>query len=67
MRGFLRAGVMKDGLVSAIDEETPQAGPLSPVSSLRLRSPQSHVWLKFCGPLEAVHSLLGDLELDPLN
>jgi RNA-directed DNA polymerase len=33
IRGFLRAGVMKDGLVSPIDEGTPQGGPLSPLLS----------------------------------
>jgi RNA-directed DNA polymerase len=33
MRGFLRAGVMEKGLVSAIDEGTPQGGPLSPLLS----------------------------------
>ena len=33
MRGFLKAGVMEDGLVSAVDEGTPQGGPLSPLLS----------------------------------
>jgi RNA-directed DNA polymerase len=33
IRGFLRAGVMEDGLVSPIDEGTPQGGPLSPLLS----------------------------------
>ena len=30
MRAFLEAGVMEDGLVSPVDEGTPQGGPLSP-------------------------------------
>ena len=33
IRAFLRAGVMKDGLVSPVDEGTPQGGPLSPLLS----------------------------------
>jgi RNA-directed DNA polymerase len=33
IRGFLTAGVMEDGLVSAVDEGTPQGGPLSPLLS----------------------------------
>jgi RNA-directed DNA polymerase len=33
IRGFLRAGVMEDGLVSPIDEGTPHGGPLSPLLS----------------------------------
>ena len=33
IRAFLRAGVMEDGLVSPIDEGTPQGGPLSPLLS----------------------------------
>lgn len=33
IRGFLRAGVMENGLVSPIDEGTPQGGPLSPLLS----------------------------------
>jgi RNA-directed DNA polymerase len=33
IRAFLNAGVMEDGLVSAIDEGTPQGGPLSPLLS----------------------------------
>jgi RNA-directed DNA polymerase len=33
IRAFLRAGVMENGLVSAIDEGTPQGGPLSPLLS----------------------------------
>jgi RNA-directed DNA polymerase len=32
-RGFLRAGVMESGLVSPVDEGTPQGGPLSPLLS----------------------------------
>ena len=31
IRGFLRAGVMEEGLVSATTEGTPQGGPLSPL------------------------------------
>jgi RNA-directed DNA polymerase len=31
IRAFLRAGVMEGGLVSPVDEETPQGGPLSPL------------------------------------
>src|ERR1700738_1189041 len=31
IRAFLKAGVMEDGLVSAVDEGTPQGGPLSPL------------------------------------
>ena len=30
IRGFLRSGVMEGGLVSPVDEGTPQGGPLSP-------------------------------------
>src|SRR5215472_11600116 len=30
IRAFLKAGVMEDGLVSPVDEGTPQGGPLSP-------------------------------------
>ena len=33
VRAFLRAGVMADGLVSPVDEGTPQGGPLSPLLS----------------------------------
>ncbi len=33
IRGFLEAGVMEDGLVSPVDEGTPQGGPLSPLLS----------------------------------
>jgi RNA-directed DNA polymerase len=33
IRAFLKAGVMEDGLVSAVDEGTPQGGPLSPLLS----------------------------------
>lgn len=33
MRAFLKAGVMEDGLVSAVDEGTPQGGPLSSLLS----------------------------------
>jgi RNA-directed DNA polymerase len=33
IRAFLTAGVMEDGLVSAMDEGTPQGGPLSPLLS----------------------------------
>jgi RNA-directed DNA polymerase len=33
IRSFLRAGVMEDGLVSSVDEGTPQGGPLSPLLS----------------------------------
>ena len=33
IRAFLEAGVMEDGLVSAIDEGTRQGGPLSPLLS----------------------------------
>lgn len=33
IRAFLQAGVMEDGLVSPIDEGTPQGGPLSPLLS----------------------------------
>jgi RNA-directed DNA polymerase len=33
VRAFLRAGVMEDGLVSPVDEGTPQGGPLSPLLS----------------------------------
>ncbi len=30
IRAFLKAGVMEDGLVSAVDEGTPQGGPITP-------------------------------------
>jgi RNA-directed DNA polymerase len=33
IRAFLKAGAMEDGLVSAVDEGTPQGGPLSPLLS----------------------------------
>ncbi len=33
IRAFLRAGVMEDGLVSPVEEGTPQGGPLSPLLS----------------------------------
>jgi RNA-directed DNA polymerase len=33
IRGFLRAGVLENGLVSPVDEGTPQGGPLSPLLS----------------------------------
>jgi RNA-directed DNA polymerase len=33
IRAFLKAGVMEDGLVRAVDEGTPQGGPLSPLLS----------------------------------
>jgi len=33
IRAFLEAGVMEDGLVSVVDEGTPQGGPLSPLLS----------------------------------
>ena len=33
IRRFLQAGVMEDGLVSPVDEGTPQGGPLSPLLS----------------------------------
>src|SRR6266851_4765650 len=33
IRAFLRAGVMEDGLVSPVDEGTPQGGPMSPLLS----------------------------------
>lgn len=33
IRAYLRAGVMEGGLVSPVDEGTPQGGPLSPVLS----------------------------------
>ena len=32
IRAFLSAGVMEDGMVSSIDEGTPQGGPLSPIA-----------------------------------
>ena len=33
IRAFLTAGVMEDGLVLPVDEETPQGGPPSPLLS----------------------------------
>ena len=33
IRGFLKAGVMENGLVGPVDEGTPQGGPLSPLLS----------------------------------
>ncbi|HZC80924.1 MAG TPA: reverse transcriptase domain-containing protein [Nitrospiraceae bacterium] len=33
IRALLEAGVMEDGLVSPVDEGTPQGGPLSPLLS----------------------------------
>jgi retron-type reverse transcriptase len=32
IRRFLQAGVMENGLVSAVDEGTPQGGPLTPLT-----------------------------------
>ncbi|MGB7847090.1 MAG: reverse transcriptase domain-containing protein, partial [Candidatus Acidiferrum sp.] len=32
IRAFLEAGVMEDGLVSPVDEGTPQGGPLTPLT-----------------------------------
>ena len=37
IRAFLEAGVMEDGLVSPVDEGTPQGGPLSPLLSNLVR------------------------------
>jgi RNA-directed DNA polymerase len=34
IRAFLQAGVMENGLVSAVDKGTPQGGPLSPLPSM---------------------------------
>ncbi len=36
IRAFLEAGVMEGGLVSPVDEGTPQGGPLSPLSNIVL-------------------------------
>jgi RNA-directed DNA polymerase len=36
IRAFLKSGVMEDGLVSPVDEGTPQGGPLSPPRRGRL-------------------------------
>ena len=33
LAAFLKAGVIEDGLVTAVDEDTPQGGPLSPLLS----------------------------------
>jgi RNA-directed DNA polymerase len=33
IRAFLNAGVMENGLVSPVEEGTPQGGPLSPLLS----------------------------------
>src|SRR5437588_3493211 len=33
IRAFLRVGVMENGMVSPVDEGTPQGGPLSPLLS----------------------------------
>jgi RNA-directed DNA polymerase len=33
MRAFLESGVMENGLVSPVEEGTPQGGPLSPLLS----------------------------------
>jgi RNA-directed DNA polymerase len=33
IHAFLRAGVMENGLVSPVDEGTPQGGPISPLLS----------------------------------
>ena len=32
IRAFLEAGVMEDGLVSPVDEGTPQGGPVTPLT-----------------------------------
>jgi RNA-directed DNA polymerase len=38
IRAFLTAGVMEDGLVSAVDEGTPQGGPFTPRTQKRTSS-----------------------------
>jgi RNA-directed DNA polymerase len=43
VRAFLRAGVMEDGLVSPVDEGTPQGGPLTPRTQ-KITSNLSGVW-----------------------
>jgi RNA-directed DNA polymerase len=45
IRAFLKAGVMEDGLVSAVDEGTPQGGPvLQTLESWLHRRLRSVVW-----------------------
>ena len=43
IRAFLTAGVMEDGLVSPVDEGTPQGGPLSPLLSNLVLDEWDHV------------------------
>jgi RNA-directed DNA polymerase len=53
IRAFLKAGVMEDGLVSPVEEGTPQGGPLSPLlSNLVLDDLDKELTrrgLRFCG------------------
>ena len=57
IRAFLKAGVMADGLVSPVDEGTPQGGPLSPLlSNLVLDDLDKELTrrgLRFCTPTTA--------------
>src|SRR5271155_387463 len=41
IRAFLKSGVMEDGLVSPVDEGTPQGGPLSPLLIKQSRARRS--------------------------
>src|SRR5256714_14293137 len=50
IRAFLKAGVVEDGLVSPVDEGTPQGGPLSPLLS-NLVLDGNRVVVDFVGPL----------------
>ena len=58
IRSFLQAGVMEDGLVSPVDEGTPQGGPLSPLlrsGSLRsLRADSPTYRIAVYGPVRTV-------------
>ena len=44
IRAFLKAGVMEGGLVSPVDEGTPQGGPLSPCSVISCSTSSTGSW-----------------------
>src|SRR5205809_3448029 len=44
IRAFLRAGVMEGGLVSPVDEGTPQGGPITPRTQKAISSLKEQLW-----------------------
>ena len=50
IRAFLEAGVMEDGLVSTVEEGTPQGGPLTPLTQKVILSPATLI-LRFSAHL----------------